>query len=74
MKAKFHLEAARALEPKTQEEPEMLTAAINIYHQAYLDMLKASWILYDIVLKENNLTPLQTDENRKLFYHLSDVS
>ena len=66
------MEAAKALEPAGQEEPRSSAAAITMYHQAYLDMLKASWILYDIVLKENNRTPLQTDENRKLFYHLSD--
>ncbi len=42
--------------------------------QAYVDLLKASWILYEIILKDENLTPLLTDENRKLFYNLSDVS
>jgi len=43
-------------------------------NQAYVDLLKASWILYEIILKDENLTPLLTDENRKLFYNLSDVS
>ena len=42
-------------------------------NQAYVDLLKASWILYDIILKGDNLTPLLTNENRKLFYNLSDV-
>lgn len=42
-------------------------------NQAYVDLLKASWILYDIILREENITSLQTDENRKLFYNLSDV-
>ncbi|KAI9799927.1 MAG: hypothetical protein M1825_004298 [Sarcosagium campestre] len=41
--------------------------------QSYVDLLKASWILYDIVLKDQNLTALLTDENRKLFYNLSDA-
>lgn len=40
--------------------------------QAYVDLLKASYILYDIILEDDNLTPLLTDENRKLFYNLSD--
>ena len=42
-------------------------------NQAYVDLLKASWILYEIILKDENLTLLLTDENRKLFYNLSDV-
>jgi len=43
-------------------------------NQAYVDLLKASWILYEVILKDENLTLLLTDENRKLFYNLSDVS
>ena len=43
-------------------------------NQAYIDLLKASWILYEVILKDENLTLLLTDENRKLFYNLSDVS
>ncbi|KAI9754855.1 MAG: hypothetical protein M4579_004512 [Chaenotheca gracillima] len=42
-------------------------------NQAYVDLLKSSWILYDIILKDDNLTSLLTDENRKLFYNLSDA-
>lgn len=37
-------------------------------NQAYVDLLKASWILYDVVLKDDNLTPLLVNENRQLFY------
>lgn len=45
-------------------------SAIN---QAYVDLLKASWILYNIILKDDNdKASLMTDENRKLFYNLSD--
>lgn len=42
-------------------------------NQAYVDLLKASWILHKQVRKEENLSSLTTDENRKLFYNLSDV-
>ncbi|KAI9846413.1 MAG: hypothetical protein M1837_004004 [Sclerophora amabilis] len=42
-------------------------------NQAYVDLLKSSWILYDVILKDENLTTLLTDENRKLFYNLSDA-
>lgn len=41
-------------------------------NQAYVDLLKASWILYNIILKDDNKSSLMTDENRKLFYSLSD--
>ncbi|KAG8531403.1 uncharacterized protein KY384_003032 [Bacidia gigantensis] len=44
-------------------------SAIN---QAYVDLLKASWILHNVILKDDNLSSLMTDENRTLFYHLSD--
>ena len=43
-------------------------------NQAYVDLLKASWILHDIVLSEheNNLTSLITDDNRTLVLTLSE--
>ena len=44
-------------------------SAVN---QAYVDLLKASWILNTIILRDDNATSLMTDENRKLFYNLSD--
>ncbi|KAL8774307.1 MAG: hypothetical protein Q9209_001058 [Squamulea sp. 1 TL-2023] len=40
--------------------------------QAYVDLLKSSWILHTIILHKNNLSSLMTDENRKLLYNLSD--
>lgn len=42
-------------------------------NQAYVDLLKASWILHTMILREENFTTLTTDENRKLFQDLSDV-
>ena len=41
--------------------------------QAYVDLLKASYILYDIVLKDETSQALLTDENRKLISDLSEV-
>ncbi len=43
-------------------------------NQAYIDLLKAQWILHSIILCEDNRSSLMTDENRKLFHTLSDVS
>ncbi|KAL8711963.1 MAG: hypothetical protein Q9220_003659 [cf. Caloplaca sp. 1 TL-2023] len=42
------------------------------HSQAYADLSKSSWILHTIILHRNNLSSLMTDENRKLFYNLSD--
>ena len=42
-------------------------------NQAYMDLLKAQWILHTIILREDNRSSLMTDENRKLFHTLSNV-
>lgn len=42
-------------------------------NQAYVDLLKASWILHTMIQREENFASLATDENRKLFQDLSDV-
>ncbi|KAJ6138915.1 hypothetical protein N7471_005401 [Penicillium samsonianum] len=41
-------------------------------HQAYLDLLKASYILYDIVLEEEASPSLLVDEDRKSIVELSE--
>lgn len=41
--------------------------------QAYIDLLKASYILYDIVLEDEGSPALSTDENRKSIADLSEV-
>lgn len=43
-------------------------------HQAYLDLLKASYILYDIVLEEEATSSPLIDEDRKSIVEVSDVS
>ena len=42
-------------------------------HQAYADLMKSSYILYEIVLKDENSQAVLTDENRKLIADLSEV-
>lgn len=42
-------------------------------HQAYVDLMKSSYILYDIVLIDENSRANLTDENRKLIADLSEV-
>ncbi|KAH8427342.1 uncharacterized protein LDX57_005056 [Aspergillus melleus] len=41
-------------------------------HQAYVDLLKASYILYDIVLADDASQAVLCDENRKLISDLSE--
>lgn len=58
----------------TRSSLSVSTESKSATAQAYVDLLKASYILYEIVLKNQNTeAPLLTDENRKLFYNLSDV-
>ena len=42
--------------------------------QAYVDLLKASYILYDIVLADASSHTILTHETRKLISDLSEVS
>ena len=74
LKAKYHLQACE------RQGPIISRGSFSTSNdskspggQAYVDLLKATWILYDILLKETNITSLQTDENRKLFHNLSNV-
>ena len=75
LKARFHLQT---MERSGTTSPRGSVVA-SIYSsvssaQAYVDLLKASWILFEVILKGDYSIPLQADENRKLFYNLSDVS
>jgi hypothetical protein len=49
------------------------TDSASSSHQAYVDLLKASYILYDVVLKDESSAALLTDENRKSIAELSEV-
>ncbi|KXG48423.1 uncharacterized protein PGRI_022930 [Penicillium griseofulvum] len=48
------------------------TESRSTSHQAYLDLLKASYILYDIVLEEEISSSLLVDEDRKSIVELSE--
>ena len=58
--------------PATSVSPSHI--ASSPFSQAYVDLLKTSWILYDVFLPDENLASLLTEENRKLFYDCSHVS
>ena len=44
------------------------------YVQSYVDLVKATWILFECILKSDYVIPMHSDENRKLFKDLEDVS
>ncbi|PYH95253.1 hypothetical protein BO71DRAFT_377842 [Aspergillus ellipticus CBS 707.79] len=48
------------------------TMSWSASHQAYVDLLKASFVLYDVVLKRERPQELLEDENRKLISDLSE--
>lgn len=67
---------------RTGEQPEIISSRGSLSvpgdgrspaNQAYVDLLKASWILHMVILREDHTTALTTDENRKLYQDLSDV-
>lgn len=75
LKARANLangERPSLVSPRGSTSPS--TNSSNSGHQAYVDLLKASYILYDIVLKRQPQQSLVLDENRKLIADLSDVS
>lgn len=74
LKARFNLQSSKRLDStKSSGSSSASNDPKSPANQAYVDLLKASWIMYDNVLDGDNLSALQTDENRKLFYNLSDV-
>ncbi|KAL8632425.1 hypothetical protein Q9189_001800 [Teloschistes chrysophthalmus] len=75
LKAKFNApELTKTSSTESQASLKVSDHSSSSTNQAYVDLLKSSWILHTVILSENNLSSLLTDENRKLFYNLSDVS
>jgi hypothetical protein len=60
-----YVSARGSLSPSTESR--------STSHQVYLDLLKASYILYDIVLEEEASPALLGDEDRKSIVELSEV-
>lgn len=75
LQARFNApELATMSSTKSQNSLRVSDDSSATINQAYVDLLKSSWILHTVILDESNLSSLMTDENRKLFYNLSDVS
>lgn len=74
LKSQFHAHLQSSCEGSSPRE-SMTTVRSTVAHaQAYIDLVKASWVLFDVILKSEYEIPMQADENRKLFRELSDVS
>ncbi|KAL8960665.1 MAG: hypothetical protein Q9193_002669 [Seirophora villosa] len=72
LKARFNIPDVESSSPTVSDFIQVSGVASGSANQAYVDLLKSSWILRTIILNETNISSLMTDENRKLFYNLSD--
>lgn len=50
-----------------------LNASLTV-RQAHINLLKACWIMYEMILKSDGMIASLTDENRALFWTLENVS
>lgn len=56
---------------------ESITSRVNLdltLRQAHVNLLKACWILYDVVLSDEGMVLSLTDENRAMFLTLEKAS
>ncbi|KAL9009388.1 MAG: hypothetical protein Q9173_005576 [Seirophora scorigena] len=72
LKARFNMRDVESSSPAASGSIQISGAAGGSANQAYVDLLKSSWILRTVILGETNISSLMTDENRKLVYNLSD--
>ena len=75
LKSQFHSPLEPMGEPSCPQGSISTSYCSTTRHaQAYIDLVKASWILFDVILESDYEIPMQADENRKLFRELADVS
>ncbi|KAI4105822.1 MAG: hypothetical protein LQ345_007213 [Seirophora villosa] len=72
LKARFNIRDVESCSPTVSDFIQVSGVASGSANQAYVDLLKSSWILRTIILDETNISSLMTDENRQLVYNLSD--
>lgn len=72
LKAKYNMRLERPELTNTRASFSVSGRSRTPANQAYIDLLKAQWILHTIILREDNRPSLMTDENRKLFHTLSN--
>lgn len=59
--------------PNTRASFSMSGESSRSGNQAYVDLLKASWIMNRFIVKGDNLIVMASDENRKLLHNLATV-
>ena len=75
LKATFRLEALEKADTNVQQGRLSKVVRSSLpYVQSYVDLLKSTWILFECILKSDYVIPMHSDENRKLFKDLEDVS
>ncbi|KAF8244449.1 hypothetical protein K440DRAFT_663480, partial [Wilcoxina mikolae CBS 423.85] len=72
------LKSRNIVNMQTQRAPHESTISSGNPHmslrQAYADLLKSTWMVYDVILGDERLCSSVTDENRKLFYNLVEAT
>lgn len=65
------IEAPRS--PNTRATYSISGASSQSGNQAYIDLLKASWIMNTFIVKGDSLVVMTSDENKKLLHNLATV-
>ncbi|KAI9886489.1 MAG: hypothetical protein M1823_001739 [Watsoniomyces obsoletus] len=73
LKSRNLLEHEQSQQHDARGAPDSWEARSLEFIQAYVDLLKTSWILYDVILKDDRLSVLLTDENKILFLNVQDA-
>ena len=60
--------------PNGRESFSISSDSSHVGNQAYIDLLKASWIMNNFIIKGDSLVVTTSDENRKLLHNLANVS
>lgn len=59
--------------PNTRATYSISGASGQSGNQAYIDLLKASWIMNTFIVKGDSLVVMTSDENKKLLHNLATV-
>ena len=74
LKATYNLQIIeRGSNASSRRGSQLSASSEKMYAQAYIDLLKASWILQDQILKSDYVIPMQADDTRKLYLELLEV-
>ncbi|KAL9594479.1 MAG: hypothetical protein Q9219_007013 [cf. Caloplaca sp. 3 TL-2023] len=72
LRARYNIPGMTDPVPQSSTSYHVSSKAKASANQAYIDLMKSSWIFRNIILDTSNVPSLTTGENRKLLYNLSD--